>query len=530
MSERVLVAAVPAALIAAVAWSDGGYFPRTWGALLLLAAIALAAAAILCRAIEPDTHALLVVVGLSGLAAWQLVSRAWAVAPDGAVLEAERTLLYASVAGAAFLAVGRDRAESLVIGVALGAGATTVGGLVQHLGADVRGDRLEAPVGYANASGILAGTTLLLGLGLALGGPRPHRVLGAGLAAPAALALWLSLSRGSLVAAVLGGVVLAGTAASQRGLRRFALAAVPVGVAVSLVAGALLLTAGDERARSEAEEIGERRLLSSSSLRSDYWRVALGMVAREPLRGEGAGGFERVWLRERDELLYVRDAHNLYLETLAELGPVGLALLLVALGAPLLAARRAVGRPAGRAALAAFVALLAHAGLDWDWELPAVTVCTVLLAVALVRLGGSGERRSLRPSTRVGMVGAALAVGVVAVVAHVGNGSLAEAEEALDRNDLAVARREADRARAFAPWSAEPWLLLGQVALAEGRSGLARRDLRRAAAEDPASWDAWFEVALATSGADRARALARARRLNPLAPELDAVASVVDHP
>jgi len=65
------------------------------------------------------------------------------------------------------------------------------------------------------------------------------------------------------------------------------------------------------------------------------------MVEREPLLGEGAGGFERRWMQERGAPNNARDAHNLYLETLAELGPIGLALLLVALIAPLAALRRA---------------------------------------------------------------------------------------------------------------------------------------------------------------------------------------------
>ena len=231
-----------------------------------------------------------------------------------------------------------------------------------------------------------------------------------------------------------------------------------------------------------------------------------------------------MWLRERDAVVFVRDAHNLYLETLAELGPLGLALLLVALGAPLLAARKAAGDPAGRAALAAYVALLAHAALDWDWELPAVTLCTVFLAVALVRLGALGSDARLgRPRWRAC--------------------SAQRSPSALSRSWRTSAtarwRRPTRRSagtisplpvghpigRAFAPWSAEPWRLLGQVALAEGQPELARRRLRQAAEEDPRSWDTWFDLALATSGPERLRALAHARRLNPPAPELDVIAA-----
>ena len=58
------------------------------------------------------------------------------------------------------------------------------------------------------------------------------------------------------------------------------------------------------------------------------------MVEREPLLGEGAGSFSRTWLRERPVANEARDAHNLYLETLAELGPIGLVLLLLVLVTP----------------------------------------------------------------------------------------------------------------------------------------------------------------------------------------------------
>ena len=79
------------------------------------------------------------------------------------------------------------------------------------------------------------------------------------------------------------------------------------------------------------------RTLSGSS-RADYWRVALRTVEAAPLLGSGAGSFRRQWFQHRREPQPARDAHSLYLETLAELGPLGLALLLAALGLPLAAA------------------------------------------------------------------------------------------------------------------------------------------------------------------------------------------------
>ena len=219
--------------------------------------------------------------------------------------------------------------------------------------------------------------------------------------------------------------------------------------------------------------------------------------------------------------MYAKDAHNGYLETLAELGPVGLALLLAALGTPLLAVRRAVGDATGRAALAAYVALLLHLVLDWDLEIPAVTLCTVLLGVVLVRVAGTGASIELRGVARAAVLASAAALAVVATIAHAGNGATADAHEALDRGDAAAARQAAERARRFTPWSAEPWRLLGEAELAAGRLRLARERLRRAAAEDPGSRETWLALAFATRGDERARALRQVRALDPLSPELD---------
>ena len=79
------------------------------------------------------------------------------------------------------------------------------------------------------------------------------------------------------------------------------------------------------------------------SNRYAYWKVALRTFADHPLIGVGSGGFQAEWLRERPFREPVRDAHSLYLETLAELGLVGFALLRAA------DRQRRRHRPRGRA-------------------------------------------------------------------------------------------------------------------------------------------------------------------------------------
>ena len=107
------------------------------------------------------------------------------------------------------------------------------------------------------------------------------------------------------------------------------------------------------------------------------WRVARRSFAGEPLHGTGAGTYEFAWARERPTDMDAVDAHSLYLETLAELGVVGLILLATMLGGMLVVVGRGLRggeRHASAAVLAAGCALLAHAAIDWDWEMPALFV------------------------------------------------------------------------------------------------------------------------------------------------------------
>ena len=196
LAARALTILVPAALLVALGWADGGYHPRAWGALLVAAGVVLAAAALLGGEVELDRRRAVFAGGLVALAAWSLVSRGWALAPDGAVLEAERTLAYAGLAGAALLAVPRRRLDELLVGVLAGVGVVSAGGLVRHALGAAAVERLELPIGYANAAGIVACVAILLGLGLCTEGPAARRALGAAVCPPAAVVLLLSLSRG----------------------------------------------------------------------------------------------------------------------------------------------------------------------------------------------------------------------------------------------------------------------------------------------------------------------------------------------
>ena len=145
---------------------------------------------------------------------------------------------------------------------------------------------------------------------------------------------------------------------------------------------------------------GTGRLVSAKGARSDAYRVAIDGFEAQPLTGGGAGSFEVRYAHDRDVQVKVRDAHSLPLETLSELGAVGMLLLLGFFGSVAAAARRALAgkgaiRPAEAAAvIAAFAAWLGHASVDWDWEMPALTGVALVLSATLFRRGRRRRRRS----------------------------------------------------------------------------------------------------------------------------------------
>ena len=155
-----------------------------------------------------------------------------------------------------------------------------------------------------------------------------------------------------------------------------------------------------------SEGVGAARLVSAKGARSDLYRVAIDGFEANPLAGGGAGSFEVRYLRERDVDVKSRDAHSLPLETLGELGAVGMLLLLGFVGAVALAARRSIAgkgviRPAEAAAVTAgFVVWLAHASVDWAWEMPVLTGIAIVLCATVFARGR--RRRSRQRRSRSG--------------------------------------------------------------------------------------------------------------------------------
>jgi O-antigen ligase len=166
--------------------------------------------------------------------------------------------------------------------------------------------------------------------------------------------------------------------------------------AVVLAAAAIGLVAGGLGERPTDAQLAAGatagRLTTTTSYRYEYWRVALRELGREPLRGLGAGGFRVAWLKQRPVAEAVRDTHSIELEMVAELGLVGLLAFAIMVGGAVVSGRDALRREPEVVAgmCAATVVWVLHASIDWDWQLPAVTLPALVLAAGLL---AESERR-----------------------------------------------------------------------------------------------------------------------------------------
>jgi hypothetical protein len=280
--------------------------------------------------------------------------------------------------------------------------------------------------------------------------------------------------------------------------------------------------------------------------RWQFWGAALDQFSAHPLAGGGAGSYESWWAQHGSIDWFVRNAHSLWLETLGELGMIGLLLLsgtfVVALVAG--AARLRVGSGEERTTVAALIAVViafvVGSALDWVWQLPVVPIVALaalglLVGPATAARAGRAETapppaadssapRPLSPGplrfgARAALVLVAWLVVVVQAIPFLADQEVGASRRAAARGDIPAAVDHARSAQAVEPWASSPRLQLALAYEELGNNPPARRHLARAIERDSEDWrlrvvDARLAVKAGDIPAAR-RALARARSLNP---------------
>jgi hypothetical protein len=261
-----------------------------------------------------------------------------------------------------------------------------------------------------------------------------------------------------------------------------------------------------------------QRLTATSSGRARYWREALKVHAQAPWIGTGADAYGTLRLRYRVDTRNVRHAHGYVVQTLADLGWIGLGLSLLATGAWLFAAARAVGVrrldrgarwDAERVGIAtlAIVALVfgIHSTVDWTWFVPANALPALLCAgwvasrpplrARLAEEPAVEGPPALRPPVHVAMGAAVVGIALLA------SWSALQPVRAVHAQDEAVNRLEAGALPAAAsiariahdrnPLSVDPLFQLAAIEVAAGRNAQASKALEQAVDLEPANPETW---------------------------------------
>jgi O-antigen ligase len=620
-NEGAVVAAVVAIVIAGVALADGGYSAGVaagfgagcWWLVFALLALRLAPVDAVPR------WAQLAGGALFAFAAFTLISIAWAHDDGSAYRAAVLAFLYAGVFTLVVITCRRCSIRSWLLGLTIGLGAVCVLALstrwfpgfhqdeVTHVLPDAKG-RLSYPIGYWNALGSALALLVVL-LAWLTGSARSvaGRAAATGLLVLPALGIFLTSSRGAVVAGAVGVLVLLAAVEKRTRLIGSLAIAAPGCLAVILVADAQGTTTGSEgtvllavtiasvllvAAIRRGVDAGLERVAApgaagltaaglavvvliigavaanpserwdhfkslpaptaagngfaashlasgSGSGRYQFWSAALDAFDDKPIAGIGAGGYEAWWTSDADFSYSVKNAHSLFFENMAELGLIGLILIVgfIATAASAGISRLRIGpRPEVGAGLAVLAAGTLSAAIDWTWQLPA-TFAGVVIAAALLTGPGSlpankgsdpmgSDPRVASPRRRLGLRAVALAGSLLLTLACgiqlLSSVELDRSQSEIRSGNLGSAADAARTASALEPWAGTPYLQLALVQEQAGDLAGAVDSIRHAADHDSEDWAVWLvrarlEAKQGDASAARA-ALARSRELNPTSP------------
>jgi hypothetical protein len=285
-----------------------------------------------------------------------------------------------------------------------------------------------------------------------------------------------------------------------------------------------------------SQDYVEKHLLSGNGNgRWQLWQTAMEEFRAHPVLGGGPGTYGPYQTQHGKLHVFVVDAHSLYVQTLAELGVIGLLALVTAFAGGVVAVvatlrRRASAgeRLAVAAAAGSFAAFATSCAFDWTWQLPAVALPALVSLALLSRLGfRPGEQQGADPSRRARPVliaiTASLAIpllwGQAAML--VSQMRLDASQAAASKNDLAAAMSAAQGARNATPWSAAPYLELALLDERASRLESAEQWAADATRRAPNDWRTWLvRTRIATKRGDVPTAVASLARLKELNPEL----------
>lgn len=373
-----------------------------------------------------------------GVAAWLVVL----TAPTGlAGAHEAASYTYAAQLGLVVLAWATTtaRRSALVVVLLAAAGLQFTQGWLAWWGRQAPTELFQGTFYWHNQAGIFLAAGALVAYAVVVAAQRPLSPL-AWVAGPlCAAGVVFTTSRGSQIGLALGILLLLGLSLGARGPRGGYLRLAGV---VALSWGAATTLAGppffSERVAALASTAARSESLVSNGVqRFEDWRRALAIFAEWPLTGAGFYSFDSATdlVTERRDGVSTAFAHNGFLQAAADGGLVLVVPLVLALGLVLLVGARSVpaalraGDVVQAGAVATFLVLLLHSGMDFDWTYPGLLSLTALVAVLALPtdLTGTAAARHRAPGPPVGTADrrVRLALALLALTLLVASGVMA---------------------------------------------------------------------------------------------------------
>ena len=306
-----------------------------------------------------------------------------------------------------------------------------------------------------------------------------------------------------------------------------------ISVLVVLAVGNPASALGDQvnafkRLDVRASQTTTSRFTSGGGNRYDYWRIALEQFKSEPLKGLGAGNYNQTYFLERRTTEDIRQPHSIELQTLAEMGLVGMAALALFVFAVLAgfvrrSARARMDPGAATIAVGAgglFVFWLIHTSVDWLHLIPGATGLALCAAACLVGPWRESARIDVRSWAVIAVVSGFLVLGGAVLIgrATLADYYRAEAQESLDP-DPQAALAEANRSLALDDEALAAYYVKAAAQARLGRYEPARAALIEATRREPRDFVSWAllgDLAVRRGDFRQARSdYGRAARLNP---------------
>jgi O-antigen ligase len=242
----------------------------------------------------------------------------------------------------------------------------------------------------------------------------------------------------------------------------------------------------------------QRLTATSGNGRYQYWQSAADAARAHPFKGIGAGTFEYWWAEHATIGGFIRNAHSLWMETLAELGYPGLLLIVALFGVPLVGGAvrmpqmRTSHRTVAAAAMASLAAFCLSATFDWVWQVTVLPVSALLCGAVLVAPEAVRHVRRRRGLSRVALVATACGAIVLIALPLAGLVRVRESQAAAQANRLTAALGHAETAHRVQPYAATPKIQEALLLEEAGQLDAAATAASDATRAERANWRTWL--------------------------------------